>query len=327
MPAFDVLGDGYRLRMDGLELVLHACTAAAVRAGRRTRDCQRRWRHAVRGDVQRLRPARPSGPRHASGCPAPPGDHELGGGPAVLPGRPRRRADRRRRHRPSDDPLPTAETFFDVEGLRLPREHPAIVFGDGGSLKSYLALFAAGKLRQRGVSVLYADWELSADEHRVRLGEIFGEDARPTLLYARCDRPLTSEIPPTPPAPPGARDRLHGVRLRGVRLRWSAGSRESRRALHAGRPPVGDSHTAPGPHEQVRDRPREAVRQLVLAQRRPAHLARQTRSQPLVRTTSTITSPSSAWSVFTHGRRTSAGWGRPWGSASPSAASVPTSRV
>lgn len=87
---------------------------------------------------------------------------------------------------------PTAEEEISVHGIRLLRRHPVILFGDGGSLKSYLALWQAGTLALNGVRVLLADWELSGEDHRDRLERLFGSDM-PDVLYARCDRPLTSE--------------------------------------------------------------------------------------------------------------------------------------
>ena len=88
--------------------------------------------------------------------------------------------------RPVDDHL-------DVEGVRLHRRHPVIGFGDGGSFKSYLGLYWAGRLEQRGVRVLYCDWEFAAEDHRDRLERLFGADM-PAVLYIRCERPLVFEM-------------------------------------------------------------------------------------------------------------------------------------
>jgi hypothetical protein len=87
-------------------------------------------------------------------------------------------------------PGPDAE--FDVDGWRLLRDHATIAFGDGGSAKSYLALYVAGQLAHRGISVLYADWELEGADHRQRLERLFGADM-PTVHYVRCDRALVTE--------------------------------------------------------------------------------------------------------------------------------------
>jgi hypothetical protein len=84
------------------------------------------------------------------------------------------------------------EAVYDIDGWALLREHQTILFGDGGSLKSLLALYAGGLLARQGVHVLYADWELSGADHRERLERLFGTDM-PLVHYLRCDRPLTLE--------------------------------------------------------------------------------------------------------------------------------------
>jgi hypothetical protein len=86
-----------------------------------------------------------------------------------------------------------ADDMLDVEGVSLPRNHPAILFGDGGTAKSYTALYAAGRLAERGLAVAYFDWELAAEEHRERL-ELLFPDGMPKIYYARCDRPLVHEV-------------------------------------------------------------------------------------------------------------------------------------
>jgi hypothetical protein len=87
---------------------------------------------------------------------------------------------------------PGPDTELDIDGLRLLRDHPTILFGDGGSAKSYLALYIAGTLAGRGVSVLFCDWELGGSDHRDRLERLFGVDM-PPVHYLRCDRPLIDE--------------------------------------------------------------------------------------------------------------------------------------
>lgn len=80
-------------------------------------------------------------------------------------------------------------------GLPLLRRHPTIWFGDGGSAKSYLALFAAVDLVQAGHRVLYCDWEFSGEDHRRRLHRFIGpKPDLPNLLYRRCDRALARDI-------------------------------------------------------------------------------------------------------------------------------------
>jgi hypothetical protein len=86
-----------------------------------------------------------------------------------------------------------ADDVIDVEGLSLLRRHPAILFGDGGAAKSYLALFLAGRLAERGLSVGLFDWELAGEDHRDRLERLF-PDGMPRIMYARCERPLVYEV-------------------------------------------------------------------------------------------------------------------------------------
>jgi hypothetical protein len=86
---------------------------------------------------------------------------------------------------------PPAEEF-DVDGVRLLKRHPAIIFGDGGDAKSMIALYIAGQLERRGVRVLYCDWEFAGEEHRDRLERLFGADM-PAVRYLRCERPLVHE--------------------------------------------------------------------------------------------------------------------------------------
>ena len=82
--------------------------------------------------------------------------------------------------------------MIEVDGLALPKHHPSILFGDGGTGKSYLALYLAGRMAEKGVSVMLADWELCGDDHRDRLERLF-PDGMPRILYARCEKPLDFE--------------------------------------------------------------------------------------------------------------------------------------
>jgi hypothetical protein len=90
-------------------------------------------------------------------------------------------------------PAPGAEDALHVEGLYLLRRHPTILFGDGGAAKSYLGLYLAGRLVERGERVALFDWELAGEDHRERLGRLF-PDGMPRILYARCERPLVYEV-------------------------------------------------------------------------------------------------------------------------------------
>jgi hypothetical protein len=87
---------------------------------------------------------------------------------------------------------PAADTEILIEGLPLLRRHPAVLFGDGGTAKSYLALFLAGRLSEQGVRVAMFDWELAGEDHRDRLERLF-PDGMPKILYAKCERPLVYE--------------------------------------------------------------------------------------------------------------------------------------
>jgi len=92
-----------------------------------------------------------------------------------------------------DVPRPDPDDEYDVDGFRVPKHHGTIGFGDGGTLKSFHALYTAGVLAQRGLRVALFDWELDAGAHRVRLGQVFGDDM-PDVRYVRCERPLVYEV-------------------------------------------------------------------------------------------------------------------------------------
>lgn len=83
---------------------------------------------------------------------------------------------------------------FTVAGIPLLQRHPVLWFGDGGSAKSYLALYVAAELARRGIPVLYADWEFSGEDHRERFERLCGPDMPVTLSYTRCQAPLTEEV-------------------------------------------------------------------------------------------------------------------------------------
>lgn len=85
------------------------------------------------------------------------------------------------------------DSTLQICGLSLPQDHPTILFGDGGSAKSYLALYVAGKLSEQGRSVALFDWELAGEDHRERLGGLF-PDGMPRVIYARAERPLVYEV-------------------------------------------------------------------------------------------------------------------------------------
>lgn len=83
---------------------------------------------------------------------------------------------------------------FAIDGVHLPRHLPAILFGDGGGLKSYFALYLAGRLGIEGVRVGYFDWELGGEDHKRRYSHLFGHhQPRPDLIYCRCEMPISYE--------------------------------------------------------------------------------------------------------------------------------------
>jgi hypothetical protein len=88
---------------------------------------------------------------------------------------------------------PKSEDSLCVEGMILPRRHPAILFGDGGAAKSYTALYLAGNMVKQGLTVALFDWELAGEDHRDRLERLFGQ-SMPKICYARCEKPLVYEI-------------------------------------------------------------------------------------------------------------------------------------
>jgi hypothetical protein len=92
-----------------------------------------------------------------------------------------------------DLPRPSPDALLDVDGLRLLKQHPVILFGDGGAAKSYLALYLAGRLAERGLRVGVLDWELAGEDHRDRLERLFGPDM-PAVWYRRCRHPLIVEL-------------------------------------------------------------------------------------------------------------------------------------
>lgn len=89
-------------------------------------------------------------------------------------------------------PKPTADEIS-IHGLAFPRRHPSILFGDGGSAKSYTALWLAGELVRSGMKVALFDWELCGEDHRDRLERLYGE-MMPEITYCRCEKPLHHEV-------------------------------------------------------------------------------------------------------------------------------------
>jgi len=92
-----------------------------------------------------------------------------------------------------DVPKPSPDTAWTIHRLPVLKDQPMVLFGDGGSGKSLLALSIAGELAARGVPTLYADWETSAGDHRDRLEQLFGAARMPPVHYARCEWPMAHE--------------------------------------------------------------------------------------------------------------------------------------
>lgn len=90
-------------------------------------------------------------------------------------------------------PDPSDDDAITIDGVTLHRRHPAILFGDGDSLKSYLALWLITRLvRDHGLRVVFADWELEGSDHKARLRRLVGSRL-PDIPYVKCLRPLVAE--------------------------------------------------------------------------------------------------------------------------------------
>jgi hypothetical protein len=133
--------------------------AKHLRERARTKDDAFDWLHTLEDFVQRV---------HAA---------ERAGQPSIL----------------LRDAIPaTTPDEMDVDGFYLLRRNSEIWFADGGTSKSYLALYVASRLAQMGVPTLFADWEMQEEDQRERLERLFGSDM-PAIHFARCDKPLVDE--------------------------------------------------------------------------------------------------------------------------------------
>ena len=63
-----------------------------------------------------------------------------------------------------------------------------MLFGDGGTLESYLGAVPRESVASAQMRVLYEDWELGGEDHRERLERALW-DGMPPVHYIRCDRP------------------------------------------------------------------------------------------------------------------------------------------
>jgi len=87
----------------------------------------------------------------------------------------------------------SADAEVDFCGITLPSDHFSVLFGDGGTGKSFLALRLLSELAAGGLSVGLFDWELSETTHRLRLEAINGPNM-PDVRYVRLERPLVHEV-------------------------------------------------------------------------------------------------------------------------------------
>ena len=90
-------------------------------------------------------------------------------------------------------PPAVPDDLYSVDGWKFPKRHLTILFGPGGTMKSYLALWALGTLAFSGVRVGFVDWELAAEDHSLRERLLFGL-RRPDIHYLRAERPLVHEL-------------------------------------------------------------------------------------------------------------------------------------
>lgn len=88
----------------------------------------------------------------------------------------------------SDYPRPVPDDAFEVLGLPLLSKHPMILFGDGGTMKSYLSLFILGELSRKGVRVALFDWEMAGETQRERLEALYDSTIRGIRLDRLCLR-------------------------------------------------------------------------------------------------------------------------------------------
>jgi len=82
---------------------------------------------------------------------------------------------------------------WEVAGLWLPRKAPTLIYGDGGTSKSYLALWVLTKLAAQGFTSLYVDWEWDRTVHNHRL-RLLGGAEKGRIHYYRAKLPLVQEV-------------------------------------------------------------------------------------------------------------------------------------
>ncbi len=84
------------------------------------------------------------------------------------------------------------EKWLRVLGFTLPVRHPAMVFGDGDTLKTYTSDAIAVDFARQGHRVGLVDWEMSEDEHQERVMRLDPLQAE-HIAYLFCTRPLIHE--------------------------------------------------------------------------------------------------------------------------------------
>lgn len=100
------------------------------------------------------------------------------------------------------DVIPAEDAGYIIPPLAVGRM-PTILFGDGGSAKSMLALAAAATITSGHpylglepstvTTVGYLDWEMDGHEHRARLARLCDGDL-PGIVYIPCARPLADDV-------------------------------------------------------------------------------------------------------------------------------------
>lgn len=87
---------------------------------------------------------------------------------------------------------PAPDAHLAPVGLALPRTMPAIVFGDGGSGKTYLSQRVVLELARSGLRIGWFDWEFDGGEVAERF-DLLAPGEEPDVIYVRCERPLVHE--------------------------------------------------------------------------------------------------------------------------------------
>jgi hypothetical protein len=81
-----------------------------------------------------------------------------------------------------------------VLGFSLPDRLPAMVFGDGDSLKTMTLDAVAVALARQGVAVGLVDAEMSVEDHQDRVARLTAGANPGTLVYLACSRPLVYDL-------------------------------------------------------------------------------------------------------------------------------------